>query len=107
VSRKLTRRTFLGQGGSTTAAMLGAIIVGGPVPLRSLVPAADAAAMGHGGFSDRRWQAYRLRHDAAIVAAKMAVEGNGFADMKAFHHDETQCIAKGVRVREGMLYRVS
>jgi hypothetical protein len=26
----------------------------------------------------------------------MAVEGNGFADMQAFHYDETQRIAKGI-----------
>ncbi len=67
MSRKLSRRTFLGQLGSATAATLGASLVGVPSPVGSPVTATDAAEMGQNELSDRRWQAYRLRHDAAMA----------------------------------------
>src|SRR5262249_24894380 len=67
VSRKLTRRTFLEQLGGATAATLGASVVGGSSPVGSFVTSANAAEMGPGEVRDRRWQAYKLRHEAAMV----------------------------------------
>ena len=67
MSRKLSRRTFLEQLGGVTAATLGASVVGVPSSVGSLVTAADAAEMGSHDSSDRRWQAYHVRHDAAMA----------------------------------------
>ena len=66
MSKKLTRRTFLEQLGGVTAATLGASALSLPA-VGSLTTAANAAEMGSGDSSDRRWQAYRLRQDAAMA----------------------------------------
>jgi hypothetical protein len=68
VSRTLNRRTFLGQLGGVTAALVAAGVAG--LPLR--VPSsADAVEMDPGDPHDRRWQAYRLRHDAAMAHSSL------------------------------------
>jgi hypothetical protein len=67
MSRKLTRRTFLEQLGGATAATLGASVVGVSAPFGSFVTTANAAEMGPGDVHDRRWQAYRVRHEAAMA----------------------------------------
>jgi hypothetical protein len=63
---KLNRRAFLSRAGGVTAAALTAGVVDRPALDRNGT-IADAAEMGSGGASDRRWQAYRLRHDAAMA----------------------------------------
>lgn len=67
MSRKLTRRTFLEQLGGATAAALGAGVVGAPSLAGSTVVHTAAAEMGPNDSSDRRWQAYQVRHDAAMA----------------------------------------
>ena len=63
MSRKLSRRTFLGQLSGVTAASLAAGVAGVP-SLRSLNPAVvDAAEMTLASLQDRRWQAYRPRQN--------------------------------------------
>jgi len=66
MAKKLTRRTFLEQVGNVAAVTVGASVVGAPSANGS-VPAVAGGAMGPGDIHDRRWQAYRLRHDAAMV----------------------------------------
>lgn len=71
MSKKLSRRTFLGQLGGVTAASVAVGVAGISSP-RGLYPAvADAAEMGSGAVQDRRWQAYRLRQDAAIARSDL------------------------------------
>ncbi len=66
MSEKLTRRIFLERLGGATAATLGASVVGLPAS-RDSVTAVHAAEMGTGDGHDRRWQAYRLRQEAAMA----------------------------------------
>jgi len=71
MSRKLSRRTFLGQLGGVTAASLAARVAGVPL-LGSLNPTAvDAAEMAPTAVQDRRWQAYRLRQNAALAQSDL------------------------------------
>jgi len=67
VSRKLNRRTFLGQLGGVTAASLVAGFAGVPSSRRLNPTVADAAEMAPTAVQDRRWQAYNLRQDAAMT----------------------------------------
>lgn len=67
MSRKLNRRTFLERLGGVTAATLTTSVVGVSSFARTHAEAAPAAGMEGGDTHDRRWQAYRLRHDAALA----------------------------------------
>lgn len=67
MSRKLNRRAFLEQLGSMTAATLTVGVVGSSLPVDSLASAAAATGMGPDDAHDRRWQAYKLRHEAAMA----------------------------------------
>src|SRR5262245_61438130 len=67
VPRTLTRRTFLEQLGGVTATTLTAGVVGAPSLTGLTVADADATEMGPDGAQDRRWQAYKLRQDAAMT----------------------------------------
>lgn len=60
----MKRREFLGKLSGMTAATLTAGVVGAPL---GVAKGAEAAEMGPGNVRDRRWQAYRLRHDAAMA----------------------------------------
>lgn len=64
MSSKLGRRTFLEQLGSVTAASVAAGVVGSPLKAPSSV---EAAEMGSEDGHDRRWQAYKLRHEVAMA----------------------------------------
>ncbi len=67
MSKKLTRRIFLERLGGATAATLGASVIGLPPTSLDSVTAVSAAEMGPSDGHDRRWQAYRLRQDAAMT----------------------------------------
>lgn len=67
MSSKLSRRTFLGQLGGVTVASLAAGVAGGSSPPGLSSAIADAEEMTPSALQDRRWQAYRLRHDAAFA----------------------------------------
>jgi membrane-associated phospholipid phosphatase len=64
MSSKLSRRTFLGQLGGVTVASLTAGIAGASLRAAQGV---EAAEMETDGSHDRRWQAYRVRHEAAMA----------------------------------------
>jgi hypothetical protein len=64
VSRKLSRRTFLEQLSGVTAASVAAGVMGSTLRAPR---SADASEMGPGDAHDRRWQAYKLRHDTAMA----------------------------------------
>ena len=66
MSKKLTRRTFLEQVGSVAATTLGVSALSLPAA-GSLATVVNAAEMGPGEAHDRRWQAYKLRQDAAMA----------------------------------------
>jgi hypothetical protein len=83
VSRKLSRRTFLGQLGGVTAASLTAGVAGVP-SLRSLNPAvADAAEMAPTAAQDRRWHRGLPTHPA-YPAGLAAIAGACATVLKAF-----------------------
>jgi hypothetical protein len=65
VLKKLTHRTFLERFGSATAVTLAPSVTGLAPSLNSM-SVADAE-MGPGDTHDRRWQAYKLRHEAAMA----------------------------------------
>ena len=64
MSRKLSRRTFLERLGGVTAASLTTGVVSASLRTAKGV---EAAEMGPDDLHDRRWQAYQVRHDAAMA----------------------------------------
>ncbi len=71
MSRKLNRRAFLGQVSGAAAATLAAGLVGTPSRLDANAASMNAAGMAPGEGHERRWQAYRRRHDAALAHSNL------------------------------------
>ena len=67
----LSRRAFLGQMSGVTVATLATGGVGVALVPGSNGPLVHAADMGPADLQDRRWQAYRLRRDAAIAHSNL------------------------------------
>lgn len=68
---KLSRRRFLAKAVGVAAATLTAEAIG-TAPKFGLKPAAaDAEEMSSTAVQDRRWQAYRIRHEAALVQSNL------------------------------------
>ena len=92
----LSRRAFLGQMSGVTVATLATGGVGVAMVSGTNSPMAHAAEMAPGDLQNRRWQAYRLRRDAAIAHSNLPLPSYPTNGDEAVYPSKIASFTKGL-----------